>query len=244
MVQLLLEAGGDPTIRDIIHHETPLDAARRFDESDCDWIEEEEEDEETLEHHRQKVKETMEQNRQCIALLEAATAEPERPRALFKARALLDAARPIEKARKDAREKEGRRTRAAVNSEAAAAAAPAYLEERVEKGQELPRVAVAVAVAARAGANEKEELVATVKYALGLEGGSEGSVGLPPELFVELLGFLVPPWDCARRGLPLGGEDYVVEDEEEEGAADEEEEEAAAAEEEAVEEEAVEEEGG
>lgn len=52
------------------------------------------------------------------------------------------------------------------------------------------------------------------KLAVGLE--VEGAKPLPEELFVELLGFLVPPWDPTRRGLSLGGEDYAERDEEDE----------------------------
>lgn len=45
---------------------------------------------------------------------------------------------------------------------------------------------------------------ASARYVLGLEGASEGSTGLPPELFVELLDVLVPKWDLARKDEPLG----------------------------------------
>ena len=59
----------------------------------------------------------------CAALLEPAMAEPQRPRTLLKARALLDAAYAVRKARADACDKGGLRTRAAVDRRAAAAQA-------------------------------------------------------------------------------------------------------------------------
>ena len=62
---------------------------------------------------------------------------------------------------------------------------------------------------------QNEELVACLKYALGLEGGGsvvlegqEPTVGMLPEVFVELLELMVPKWDPARRGQPLG-EGYI-----------------------------------
>ena len=55
-------------------------------------------------------------------------------------------------------------------------------------------------------------MVACLKYALGLEGGGgvvlfegqEPAVGMLPEVFVELLELLVPKWDPAQKGRPLG----------------------------------------
>ena len=68
-------------------------------------------------------------NRQaCIALLEAALVEPQRPRSLFKARALLDAAHDTHKARTGAQAKGHP---AALQQQAAMAAAPIYLKQRV-----------------------------------------------------------------------------------------------------------------
>lgn len=66
---------------------------------------------------------------------------------------------------------------------------------------------------------QNDELIACIKYALGLEGGGsvvvegvEPGVGMVKEVFVELLEYLVPKWDPARKGLPLG-EGYFEEDE-------------------------------
>jgi hypothetical protein len=130
-------------------------------------------------------------------------ADLQRPRALFKARFLLDADRTIEKARKDARDKEGLHTRRSVNRVAAGTAGPAGLKRRVAARRATPQTEIE---------SGDEKLVATAKYALGLEGGSEGSGGLPPELFVELLEYLVQPRDSTRRGMPLGGEEQEVEE--------------------------------
>ncbi len=80
---------------------------------------------------------------------------------------------------------------------------PAYLKGRVAEGRELPAVEVAVDDSNK---EEKEELVACVKYALGLEGGggvNEEGQGPPPQgmvddAFIELCELLVPTWDRAH----------------------------------------------
>ena len=75
-------------------------------------------------------------NHQCCVLhLEAALIEPQRSRLLFKARALLDAAHATNKARTIAQTKGHP---AVVQEQAAMAAAPVYLKQRVEQAQELP----------------------------------------------------------------------------------------------------------
>ena len=101
-------------------------------------------------------------------MLEVALVEPQRPRLLLKARALLDAV----------------------------TVPPPYVKQRVAQGQQLPRMEVN---------GGDEQLVACVKYALGLEGGSgvvlegqEPSVGMVKEVFVELCEMLVPKWDRAN----------------------------------------------
>jgi hypothetical protein len=136
----------------------------------------------------------------CIVLLEPAMAEPQRPRSLLKARALLDAAHAIPKARTDAADK-GQPP--AVQQEEALATAPAYLKGRVAEGRDLPAVQVVVNEQEE---GEDEELVACLKYALGLEGGGgwhegEGPApqqGMLKEVFVELCELLVPKWDRAN----------------------------------------------
>lgn len=72
------------------------------------------------------------------------------------------------------------------------------LNERLVNRQVLPRVEIAPA---RLG-EESELLVACVEYALGL--GEHGGQGMPSGVFVELLDYLVPTWDPARKGEPLG----------------------------------------
>ena len=134
----------------------------------------------------------------CVALLEPAMVEPQRPRTLLKARALLDTAYAVRKARSDAHDKEGLRTEAAINRRAGAAA-PVYLKQRVEEGRELPAVQVG---GEGHGQAPDEELVACFKYALGLngwggvvlEGQQEPAVGMLPEVCVELCEMLVPKW--------------------------------------------------
>ena len=155
------------------------------------------------------------------ATLHADLVEPHRSRALFKARALLDAAYATRKARTDARAKGHP---AAVQQQEAIAAAPVYLKQRLAQAQGLPRVSILLH-----DDDEEEKLMACVKYALGFEGGGgvvlewqeEPAVGMLPEVFVELLELLVPKWDPAQKGRPLG-EGYIeVEEEEEEKEEDE-----------------------
>lgn len=91
--------------------------------------------------------------------------EPQCPRALLKARALLDAAHAIDYVRANDgdgdRHTQQRRARGATQRRLVAAA-PTYLKQRVAHGHQLPQVQVH---------GSDEQLVACVKYALGLEGG-------------------------------------------------------------------------
>jgi hypothetical protein len=174
IVRLLLRAGADPTLRAAVPLKfgigrTPLQAARI---------------------PRLYVREDPE----CFARLEAAMAEPQRSRALFKARSLVDAAQAIPKAAKAARDKG---LSIAAQQKATLAAVPAYLKGRVAWGEEMPAVTVA---------GEDEKLVATLQFVLE---------GLPGELFTELLELLVPVWDPALQGKPLGIDSNDDEDEEE-----------------------------
>ena len=122
MLQLLLQAGANPTIRDAGDW-TPLDVAREQLE-EC--LKEDEEYPDFLECCEE-----------CMQILEAAMAEPDRPRALLKARALMDAVHAVEKARSNS----NARTRAG-RIRAAVAAAPVYLKGRMGEGQQLPQVEV------------------------------------------------------------------------------------------------------
>ena len=83
--------------------------------------------------------------------------------------------RAVPKARKQARDKG---LPAAAQQEKALAAAPAYLQGRVERGEPLPDVVAVV----KGGGEDAEEAVGVLKYAVGLDGD-----GLPEELFAELL---------------------------------------------------------
>jgi ankyrin repeat protein len=165
IIQLLLQAGADPTIRNNNGY-TPLDDAQAKGHA------------------------------QCVALLEPAVAEPQRARSLLTARTLLDAAYAVPKARKDAADKG---EPPAMQQEKALAAAPPYLKGRVAEGRALPAVAV-MEEEGEEGEGEQqdeEQLVACVKYALGLEGGEDGK-GMLKEVFVELCELLVPTWDRAN----------------------------------------------
>ena len=187
-VQMLLAAGADPTLRN--HQDkTPLDVAReRQQEAEEDQWEEEEK----------------ERAASCVALLEAAMVfEPECPRLLLRARALIDAARTscIVTRLLEARGLPVELQRAIL--QLAAAPAP-YLQGRVAEGAELPRVEVVEGEEEEEAANEK--LLGCVKYALGLEGGGSWheDEGPPPqgmvkEVFVELCELLAPKW--ARKDM-------------------------------------------
>ena len=66
------------------------------------------------------------------------------------------------------------------------AAAPAYLKERVERGAALPQVDITPQQGRRRmGGEDEQRLRATAAFALE---------GLPQELYVELLGFMLPRW--------------------------------------------------
>ncbi len=192
-VRMLLAAGADPTIRD--HQgKTPLDWARQRQQWEAEHGDEEE----------------MEPAASRVALLEAAMAEPERPRLLLRARTLLESAHTIRhiqsggddgQRRQEAAPPLRKRTRAESHRKALAAA-PAYLKGRVVEGRELQRVESVEVV----GGEEGEKLLGCLKYALGLEGGGgwrEGE-GSPPqgmvwEVFVELCELLAPKW--ARKDM-------------------------------------------
>ncbi len=133
---------------------------------------------------------------------------PSRPRTLLKARALLDAALAIPEARKDAADK-GEPQAVQQQQQEAIAAAPAYLKGRVAEGQELP-VAVEVVVDDGHGRDNDEEeavLVACLKYALGLEGGTDfaegcgdhtAPQGMVRDVCIDLCELLVPTWGRAN----------------------------------------------
>ncbi len=127
------------------------------------------------------------------ALLRPAIAELDHARALHKARALLDAASAVTKASADARKKD---LSVAELQRAVLAAAPEYLKGRVARGEELPMVEMCQQQEEQQQQEEpgadKGRLRATAAFALGF-GGDEYK-GLPKELYVELLGFILPRW--------------------------------------------------
>jgi hypothetical protein len=140
----------------------------------------------------------------CVDLLDAALVEPQRSRALFKVRALIATRRTVA-ATAAALASKG--LPAVLHQGIAAMAGPPHLAERVAQAQELPRVSIQ-----HNDSDEEELRAASVKYALGLEGGGgvvlfkgqEPAVGMLPEVLMELLELLVPKWDPAHKGRPLG----------------------------------------
>ena len=69
----------------------------------------------------------------------------------------------------------------------AIAAAPVYLKGRLQQDEALP----APELAPQRG---DERMRATVAFVLGLEEGGVGYAGLPREVYVDLLGYLLPAW--------------------------------------------------
>ena len=152
-VELLLDAGADPTIH-AGRCRSPLNQAVSGGHTDV------------------------------AALLRHAINEPDRAHTLHKARALPDAAIVINKARRDAHD--GGHA-PAVQRQQTIAAAPVYLKGRVKRGKTLP-------VPELAPQREDERLRATAAFVLGLEEGGVGYAGLPREVYVDLLGYLLPAW--------------------------------------------------
>ena len=191
IVRQLLQAGADPTIRNDLG-KTPLDEARSA---------------------KSQVRYP---SLAYVLLLEAALIEPQRSRLLFKARALIATRRTVMAATAALASKD---LPAVLCQGIIAMAIPPYLVGRVAQGQELPRVFID-----HNGDDKEEQLMACVKYALGLDGGGgvvfEGqgpTVGMLPEVFVELLEQLVPQWDTARKGRVLGDGYIEVGEDMEEG---------------------------
>jgi ankyrin repeat protein len=156
IVQLLLQAGADPTIP--AGQDSPLNLAI------------------SASHHA------------IGALLRTTIAEPDRARVLHKARTLVDTAHKIRQIRlgndndddeNEQQQPRPRRTRGETQRRAVAAA-PAYLRGHVEREQVLPQVELT-----RQHRQGNEQLRAMAAFALE---------GLPRELFVELLGFMLPVW--------------------------------------------------
>jgi ankyrin repeat protein len=165
IVQLLLAAGADPTIPD--GPDSPLHQASNEGHTDV------------------------------AALLRRAIAEPDRARCLHKARSLLDAAAIIAKARKNAHDKG---LSPAEQQHKAIAAAPAYLQGRVERGEPLPVAELTPPQHHQQQQQQQqqqhysvERLQATAAFVVGLGGGEEDQ-GLSDDVYVELLGYMLPAW--------------------------------------------------
>ncbi len=88
------------------------------------------------------------------------------------------------------------------------AAAPAYLQRRVMEGRVLPAVEVVEVVEGQGHGESEEKVVACLKYALGLDGGTDfaeggggdasAPQGMVREVLIELCELLVPKWDRAH----------------------------------------------
>jgi ankyrin repeat protein len=128
------------------------------------------------------------------ALLRRAIAEPDRARCLHKARSLLDAAAIIAKARKNAHDKG---LSPAEQQHKAIAAAPAYLQGRVERDEPLPVAELTPPQHHQQQQQQQhyrhERLRATAAFVVGLGGGEEDQ-GLSDDVYVELLGYMLPAW--------------------------------------------------
>ena len=153
IVQLLLLAGADPTIRNNARN-TPLNLARSYN------------------------------NHSCILLLQAALAEPQRPRSLLKTRVRIDVAQTsrILATHLTAKELPAEVQREILGFDGVFRC----INRRTALGQALPRVEVVGVVGGAQGGHE--EVVACVKYAL---------FGMPRGAFMGLCELLVPKWDRA-----------------------------------------------
>ncbi len=135
------------------------------------------------------------QGRHAVAaLLRTAIAEPDHARALHKARALLDAALAVTKVSTDEGKKDLTMTE---QQRAVVAAAPEYLQGRVALGKELPMVEIRQQQQEEQQQQQEQEAVkgrlrATAAFVLGFDG--DKYKGLPKDLYVELLGFMLPRW--------------------------------------------------
>ena len=119
---------------------------------------------------------------------------------LLKARALIDAACKIDRARAghdDSNQPQQPRLVARAererNAPAAAAlrcvaAAPVYLKGRAQRGDPLPRVEIQPG-----RMRDRTRVVVALEYTLVM--GEQGNEGMPKEVFVELGEMMVPKWD-------------------------------------------------
>lgn len=125
-----------------------------------------------------------EEHQDFATLLRRAFAEPARSRCLHKARMSLDTPIAITSARKGAMDHD-----LSVTSmqQAILATIPMPLKERVAWGKVLPQVELTAS-------QGDERLRATVAFVLGLEEGRVEYQGLPWDMYMDLLGYLLPAW--------------------------------------------------
>ena len=123
-------------------------------------------------------------NRHDIVALFRPAIEQHRLGLLHKARCLVDASYEIRKAQHDNRSLPEAQQRAQMVD-----AAPSYLQQRVAQAEPLPAVRL-TQQEDEDEAHEKRQ--ATLAYVLGLGGGAEEE-GMPHEMFVELVDWIMPP---------------------------------------------------
>ena len=82
------------------------------------------------------------------------------------------------------------------NKQKIVAAAPACLKGRVERGKELPKVEVGEEEEESEEESEEEEDVTLAVLKRVVLGGE-----MPKELYVDVMDFMVPRWDDARKNL-------------------------------------------
>lgn len=115
---------------------------------------------------------------------------------MFFARATVAPAEEDDEDEEEGKEEEEKCDLAITAVVAAAAAVPAYLKGRVERGEELPRVEIMISSGENeeeAEAEMKKNLVKSVVEHVVMEGK------LAKELFVDLMEYMVVKWDDERK---------------------------------------------
>ena len=118
--------------------------------------------------------------------IQAAVAEPERVRLIHQARSINDAMHAVNQVSNEAKD-----DTAEVRRKKCMEIAPAYLKERVERGQDLPEVEI---VGDDDDEEEQEEEVARAVLEHVVIDGK-----LVKELYVEVMEYMLPTWDDERK---------------------------------------------
>lgn len=121
-------------------------------------------------------------------ILAKAYLEPDRCRRLHRLRNFADAAHPVAPPQQQQR------------PGAVPPPPPQWAQDRLAQGRALPSVSISEE-AGDGGGYAAKRLAVTAAFALCV--GEDGK-GLPPELFGELMEYMVPEWDAASQGKPFG----------------------------------------